>query len=61
MRARPAEEIAALRLDEAEHVQRIELLLVGLKHHFIEELGLRGIAGLVGRKGARKYLLRLGN
>ena len=54
-------EIAALRLDEAEHMQGIELLLVGLQHHFIEELRLRDIAGLVGRDRARKYLLRLGN
>ncbi len=53
--------IAALRLDQAEHMQRIELLFVGLEHHFIEELGLRDIAGLMGRDRARKYLLRLGN
>jgi hypothetical protein len=42
-------------------MQGIELLPVGLQHHFIEELRLRDIAGLVGRKRARKYLLRLGN
>jgi hypothetical protein len=42
-------------------MQRVELLLIGLQDHLIKELGLRDIAGLVGRKRARKYLLRLGN
>src|SRR5580698_8123545 len=51
--------ITALAFDDAEHMQGIELLLIGLQDELVEKLRLRDVAGLMSRECAGKYLLRL--